>query len=237
MTPAPPPTNIPIRHEVLAAVFSVRADEQGFASLHVLIWQRAQAPDAGRWALPGGTLGPEEDVEGAIRRHLADKVDLAEVAHLEQLATFSDPGRVPGERVVATAFVGLVPWGVNPSLPPDTAWMSLDHLPPTALDHGRIVDRAHERLRGKLSYTNIAFALAQQAFTIAGLARVYYAVLGHHVDPTNLQRILTRRGMLERTGGTTSPGPSGGRPAAQYAFTTRELRVTDPFAAFRPPDR
>jgi 8-oxo-dGTP diphosphatase len=236
VTPDATPPCRPIRHEVLAAVFSVQADEQGFASLHVLIWQRAQAPDAGRWALPGGTLDADEDVEHSMRRHLAEKVDLAEVAHLEQLATFSDPGRVPGERVVATAFVGLVPWGLSPSLPPDTAWLSLDHLPPTALDHGRIIDRAHERLRGKLSYTNIAFALAQQAFTIASLARVYYAVLGHHVDPTNLQRILTRRGMLERTGGTTSPGPSGGRPAAQYAFTTRELRVTDPFAAFRPPD-
>ncbi|MEO5834802.1 MAG: NUDIX domain-containing protein [Nakamurella sp.] len=236
MTPDPPPST-PIRHEVLAAVFSVRADDQGFASLHVLIWQRAQAPDAGRWALPGGGLGPDEDVEGSMRRHLADKVDLAEVAHLEQLATFSAPGRVPGERVVATGFVGLVPWGVSPSLPPDTAWRSLDHLPATALDHGRIIDRAHERLRGKLSYTNIAFALAQEAFTIAALSRIYYAVLGHHVDPTNLQRILGRRGMLERTGGTTSPGRAGGRPAAQFTFTTRELRVTDPFAAFRPPDR
>lgn len=225
------------RHEVLASVFSVRADQQGFASLHALIWQRAQSPDAGRWALPGGFLGPHENVEQSIRRHLADKVDLSEMAHLEQLATFSDPQRIPGERVVATAFVGLVPFGVNPSLPPDTAWQSLDHLPPTALDHGRIIDRAHERLRGKLSYTNIAFAVAAAEFTIAELARIYFAVLGHHVDPTNLQRILTRRGMLAATGSTAVPGPSGGRPAARYAFSTRELRVTDPFAAFRPPDR
>lgn len=224
-------------HEVLAAVFNVRADEQGFVSLHVLIWQRAQTPDAGRWALPGGNLGADENVEESIRRHLANKVDVSEVAHLEQLSTFSDPHRVPGRRVVATAFVGLVPLGLNPDLPPDTTWRSLDHLPPTALDHGRIIDRAHERVRGKLSYTNIAFGLAPDAFTIAELARVYYAVLGHHVDPTNLQRILTRRGMLTPTGGTASPGRAGGRPAAQYAFATRELRVTDPFAAFRPPDR
>lgn len=222
---------------MLAAVFSVRATEGGFASLHVLIWQRAQSPDAGRWALPGGSLSAEEDVEQSIRRHLAAKVDLSEIAHLEQLATFSDPHRVPGDRVVASAFVGLVPYGVSPSLPPDTAWQSLDHLPPTALDHGRIIDRAHERLRGKLSYTNIAFGLAAAEFTIAELSRVYFAVLGHYVDPTNLQRILTRRGMLAGTGNTASPGKTGGRPAARYEFTTRELRVTDPFAAFRPPDR
>lgn len=221
---------------MLAAVFNVRATEQGFASLHVLAWQRAQSPDAGRWALPGGILAADEDVEQSIRRHLADKVDLGEVAHLEQLGTFSDPGRVPTDRAVATAFVGLVPFGVSPSLPSDTVWQSLDHLPPTAFDHGRIIDRAHERLRGKLSYTNIAFALAPKEFTIAELARIYFTVLGHLVDPTNLQRILGRRGMLAATGMTASPGPAGGRPAARFRFSTHELRVTDPFAAFRPPD-
>ena len=184
----------------------------------------------------GGRLLADEDAEQSIRRQLAAKVDLAEVAHLEQLATFSDPRRVPLPRSVATAFVGLVPFGVSPELPPDTAWMSLDHLPPTAFDHGRIIDRAHERLRGKLSYTNIGFALAPSEFTIAELARIYFAVLGHTVDPTNLQRILTRRGMLAPTGRSSSSGPAGGRPAARYGFLTHELRVTDPFAAFRPPD-
>jgi 8-oxo-dGTP diphosphatase len=230
-------TTAATRDEVLAGVFTVRTDEQGFSSLHALVWQRAQAPDAGRWALPGGTLGASETAETSMLRHLAEKVDLAEVAHLEQLATFSDPDRLPGIRTVATAFVGLVPYGVSPALPDDTAWLSVDHLPPMAFDHGRIVDRAHDRLRGKLSYTNIAFALAATEFSIAELSRIYFAVLGHHVDPTNLQRILSRRGMLERTGSSAAPGPGGGRPAALYRFTTRELRVTDPFAAFRPPDR
>ena len=166
-----------------------------------------------------------------MRRQLADKVDLAEVAHLEQMATFSDPRPHARRRGSwPPAFVGLVPCGVHPSLPPDTAWRSLDHLPPTALDHGRIIDRAHERLRGKLSYTNIAFALAPAEFTIAELARVYYAVLGHHVDPTNLQRILTRRGMLEPTGGTSAPRAHRWPPAALY-------RVQHPRAAGHRPVR
>ena len=111
----------------------------------------------------------------------------------------------------------------------------MDDLPPTALDHGLITDRAHRRLQAKLSYTNIGFALAPAEFTIAELRRVYATALAHDVDPTNLQRILTRRGMLEPTGTTAPSGPSGGRPAAMYRFTLHELRVTDPFAAFRPP--
>ena len=220
---------------MLAAVFTVRpAADRG--RLEVLLWQRGADPDRGRWALPGGRVGPEEDVDASARRQLAGKVDLTQVAHLEQIGVFSDPHRVPGARVVGTGFLGLVPLGANPRLPDDTRWHPVDALPPTALDHGAIVARAWERLRAKLSYTNIGFALAPSEFAIAELRRIYVSALGHDVDPTNLHRILFRRGMLEPTGTTAPPGPSGGRPAALHRFTMAELRVTDPFAAFRPPD-
>src|SRR3954454_5399427 len=88
----------------------------------VLLWERALEPHAHRWSLPGGRLGPDEDVETSIRRQLAEKVDVRQLAHVEQLAVFSAPGRVPGPRVVATAFLGLVPSGNDPALPDDTRW-------------------------------------------------------------------------------------------------------------------
>jgi 8-oxo-dGTP diphosphatase len=203
--------------------------------LQVLLWQRAREPDVGKWALPGGPVLTDEDVDASASRQLAEKVDLARVAHLEQIGVFSEPDRVPDTRVMATGFLGLVPLGADPRLPEDTAWHPVDDLPPTALDHGLITDRAHRRLQAKLSYTNIGFALAPAEFTVAELRRVYATALAHDVDPTNLQRILTRRGMLEPTGTTAASGPSGGRPAAMFRFTIAELRVTDPFAAFRPP--
>jgi 8-oxo-dGTP diphosphatase len=230
--------------EVLAAVFTVRpldtpgAAADGPAALHVLLWQRAQAPDAGRWALPGGPVLADEDVDSSTRRQLAEKVDLTRVAHLEQTGVFSAPDRVPHARVVASGFLGLVPQDPGrpaPRLPADTAWHPVDHLPATAFDHGGIVEQARQRLRGKLSYTNIGFALAPAAFTMAELSRIYTATLGHEVDVTNLYRILHRRGMLTPTGRTAPPGPSGGRPAALYRFAVQRYRVTDPFAAFRPP--
>jgi 8-oxo-dGTP diphosphatase len=56
------------------------------------------------------------------------------------------------------------------------------------------------------------------------------------VSATNLQRVLTRRGVLVPTGTTAPPGPAGGRPAALFRFSERALRVTDPFAALRPPE-
>ena len=137
---------------------------------------------------------------------------------------------------MATGFLGLVPFGADPRLPADTAWHPVHALPETALDHGNIAERAHRRLQAKLSYTNIGFALAPAEFTVGELRRIYAAVLEHDVDPTNLQRILTRRGMLEPTGSTAPTGPAGGRPAAMFRFSVRgRYRVTDPFAAFRPP--
>lgn len=227
-TTVPPPA----AHEVLAAVLQVRA-----GSLQVLLWERALEPHAHRWSLPGGRLGAAEDVETSIKRQLAEKVDVRQLSHVEQLAVFSAPHRVPGERVVATAFLGLVPSDVDPDVPADTRWHPLDALPDTAFDHESIVVRARDRLRAKLSYTNMGFALAPPAFTVSALRELYSAALGYRVSATNLQRVLSRRGLLEPTGETAPPGRAGGRPAALFRFTERSMAVTDPFAVLRPPNQ
>jgi 8-oxo-dGTP diphosphatase len=220
----------PTGHEVLAAVLQIRAGR-----LQVLLWQRAREPDRGRWALPGGRLGDDEDVEASVRRQLTEKVDVRDVTHVEQISVFSAPERVPGVRLVATAFLGLVPSDADPAVPPDTAWHPVAHLPDTAFDHAEIIRDARDRLRAKLSYTNLGFALAPREFTISALRELYVAALGHGVSATNLQRVLTRREVLVPTGGTAPPGPSGGRPAAEFRFTDRALKVTDAFAVLRPP--
>ncbi len=220
----------PAAHEVLAAVLQVRAE-----SLQVLLWQRAQEPHVHRWSLPGGRLGATEDVETSIKRQLAEKVDVRQLSHVEQLSVFSAPDRVPGERVVASAFLGLVPSDNDPALPEDTAWHPVESLPHTAFDHESIVRRARNRLRAKLSYTNLGFGLAPPTFTISALRELYSAALGYRVSATNLQRVLSRRGLLEPTGETALPGRAGGRPAALFRFTQRGIEVTDPFAVLRPP--
>jgi 8-oxo-dGTP diphosphatase len=105
-----------------------------------------------------------------------------------------------------------------------------------AFDHGAIALAGRERLRAKLSYTNIGFALAPPSFTVSELRGLYRAALGHDVSATNLQRVLLRRRVLEPTGEMRSPGRAGGRPAAVYRFARGGLEVTDPFAVLRPPD-
>lgn len=204
--------------------------------LQVLLWQRALPPFAETWALPGGVLEPGETLERSIRRHLAAKVDVREVAHVEQLGTWSDPGRVPGSWELATAYLGVVPLATDPRVPNDTEWHPVDELPPTGFDHRAIVLAGRDRLRGKLSYTNVGFALAPPTFTLAELRDVYVAALGHEVSATNLKRVLERRGVIESAGGRRVPGRAGGRPAEEFRFRERRLEITDPFAALRPPD-
>jgi ADP-ribose pyrophosphatase YjhB (NUDIX family) len=202
------------------------------AALQVLLWRRAFPPFAGRWALPGGRL-ERETFERSIRRHLAAKVDVRELSHLEQLETRADPRT----GLVATAYLGLIRTGIDPAVPEDTGWHPVDDLPPTAFDHGALVLAARERLRAKLSYTNLGFALAPETFTISELRELYAAALGHEVSATNLQRILLRRGVLEPTGERRPPGRSGGRPAEVFRFRTDDLEITDQFAVLRPPGR
>jgi 8-oxo-dGTP diphosphatase len=178
-------------------------------------------------ALPGADLVGREPLEEALAR----AVDLSALAHLEQLQTRSDPRR-PGARwELATAYLGLVP--ADGAL--DGEWAPVEGLPGLAADHAEIVLAARARLRAKLSYTNVGFALAPATFTISELRAIYVAALEHDVSATNLQRVLVRRGVLERVDGRRAPGRAGGRPAALFRFASRRLEITDQFAALGPP--
>jgi len=217
-------------HVTLAAVLQVRA-----GALQALLWKRAREPGKGLWSVPGGYLVQGDTLEESIRRHLAEKVDVRELSHLEQLETLSEPARSPHEWQLATAYLGLVPSDVDPELPADTRWHPVDGLPRLAFDHEAIVLAGRERLRAKLSYTNLGFALAPAEFTISELRDIYAAALGHDVSATNLQRVLLRREVLEQTGRRRPPGPTGGRPGSLFRFRTPELEITDQFAVLRPP--
>lgn len=222
------------RHEAVAVVFKITSFRSQPGELTVLAWKRARDPFEGSWALPSGPLGEDETLGACVARNLATKVDLAEIAHLEQLETRSDPNRDPFQRTVATAYLGLVPSTADPHLPENAAWIRTARLPKMAFDHASVVASAIERLQRKISYSNLAFGLAPEEFTLTQLREIYRAVLGRDVSVTNLQRVLKRRGQLEPTGTTAPPGCLGGRPASLFRFANRTLQITDPFAALRP---
>lgn len=152
----------------------------------------------------------------ALDAALARAADVDALAYVEQLDT-----RLLADGTLATSYLGLVPAGSS--------------LPRGDVTDDDLVRAARARLRAKLSYTNVGFALAPETFTISELREVYVAALGYDVSATNLQRVLVRRGVLERVEGRRAPGRSGGRPAALFRFASRQLEITDEFAALRPP--
>lgn len=172
--------------------------------------------------LPAAPLGTGEPLEVALGR----VVDVAALAHLEQLET-----RLLSDGRLATVYLGLVP--ADSAF--DGDWMPASSTTGLGADDASILGAAMARLRAKLSYTNVGFALAPATFTISELRQVYVAALGHDVSATNLQRVLLRRRVLERVEGRRPSGRAGGRPAALFRFASQRLEVTDEFAALRPP--
>jgi 8-oxo-dGTP diphosphatase len=163
---------------------------------------------------------PGESLAGAVGR----AVDVAALSPLEQLET-----RILRDGTLATTYLGLA----RPGADVEGDWHAVgSRLSP---DERELVAAAQARLRAKLSYTNLGFALAPEVFTISELRELYVAALGHDVSATNLQRVLLRRGALERVDGHRAPGRTGGRPAALFRFASQRLEVTDEFAALRPP--
>lgn len=223
----------PLHVEVLSAVFQVRrTDAEARPALCVLLWRRSPSSP---WALPGADVAPDETLAECARRLLAEQMDVRKVAHLEQLSVFSDPQRVPGTRTIASTYLGLVPADAPAPLPSTASWHPADSLSGLAYDHADIIAAGRHRLAAKLSYTNIAFALAPARFPMSELSEIYGAALGYPVDTTNLLRILSRRGVVVATGTLGRTGRAGGRPPALYAFADNALRVTDEFATLKPP--
>jgi 8-oxo-dGTP diphosphatase len=160
----------------------------------------------------------------SLPRALERAIDVGALAHLEQLET-----RILRDGSLATVYLGLA----RPGTELGGAWHAVGTR--TTSEERELVGAAQARLRAKLSYTNLGFALAPEVFTISELRDLYVAALGHDVSATNLQRVLLRRGALERVDGHRAPGRTGGRPAALFRFASQRLEVTDEFAALRPP--
>ncbi|MFE9058306.1 NUDIX hydrolase [Streptomyces mutabilis] len=199
------------------AVLTLRAD-----ALHVLLVERGQEPYAGRWALPGGFLLPEESAETAARRELAEETGLADVTglHLEQLRTYSEPDRDPRMRVVSVAFAALLPHPPEPHGGGDASqarWVPYDAAVGLVFDHDRILADARQRVGAKLEYTCLATAFCPAEFTLGELQQVYETVWGTALDRPNFRRkVLATPGFVEPVPGAARLTGGRGKPAALY---------------------
>jgi 8-oxo-dGTP diphosphatase len=194
----------------------------------VLLHRRGAPPHAGCWALPGGFVGIDESPDDAARRVLGAKARITD-AYLEQLYTFGTVDRDPRMRVVSIAYCALLPaerFAAAPGLAlarvvmPDgsaaTAWVGGEPVS-LAFDHAAMLDLAIRRLRGKLDWSPVAFALLPDRFTLRALQDVHEAILGRPVNKSAFRRRLIDSGRIAATG-ERETGASF-RPAELYRYT------------------
>lgn len=190
-------------------------------ALAAVVIRRGEAPFLDRWALPGGFVRADEDLDAAAVRELVEETGLTgDLLHLEQLGSYGAPHRDPRMRVVTVAYLSLAPDLPLPVSGGDAAgarWAPVDELlaNPLAFDHHRILADGVERARAKIEYTPLATTFCAPEFTVAELRRVYEIVWGTTLDGRNFHRKVTGAdGFLVPTGHTTTR--DGGRPAQLY---------------------
>lgn len=214
-TPRYPPFAVAVDLVIL----TIRDDQ-----LHVLVVVRGEEPYRGQLSLPGGFVRADEDLPAAAVRELAEETGIARAtSHLEQLASYGNPGRDPRMRVVSVAYLGIAPNLPDPVAGTDAAasqFMAaeplLERRQRLVFDHGEILADGVERARAKLEYSALAATFCPAEFTVAELRAVYEAVWSVQLDPRNFHRKVTGTpGFLTPTGNATTR--RGGRPAQLYA--------------------
>lgn len=134
-----------------AAVFGF-FDQQA----RLLLIKRKRYPYEGQWAMPGGFVEMDEELEDAVARELAEETGLTDV-RLEQMRAFGTVGRDPRGRQITIVFMGIVDEGQTVVRGGDDAsearWFDIERLPENmAFDHERIAQVAIAKLKRKKVY-------------------------------------------------------------------------------------
>jgi 8-oxo-dGTP diphosphatase len=194
---------MPFRYEHPRPALTVDCVVFGYdtGDLKVLLIQRDSDPFAGRWALPGGFVRPDEPLEAAARRELREETGVERV-FLEQLYTFGDDvDRDPRERVVSVAYYALVKLSdqrvVAATDARNAGWFSVGDTPSLAFDHDAILETALERLKAKVRYQPIGFELLPTKFTLTQLQGLYETVLETPLDKRNFRKKILSMGLIE----------------------------------------
>ena len=211
-------------------VFTIRDDR-----LQLVLVQRGGPPFERAWALPGGFVHVDEDLEDAARRELAEETGVdTRPGHLAQLGAYGAPDRDPRMRVVTVAWWAIMADLPDPEAGTDAAHADLigvddviDGRVTLAFDHRRIVIDALEALRDRLEDTTIATSFWTDEFRISDLRRVYEIVWDTELEPGNFQRKVRKvPGWLQPTGSYDEGGT--GRPAELFSSPLELRRLDSP---------
>jgi len=213
------------QHAIVAidtVVFSMIKGE-----LMVLLLKITRDVFKGKWAIPGGLILPQENLEQAVERHLLYKTGFKK-PYIEQLYTFADVNRDPRGRVVSVAHLVLTADQdhklVTGSEYGDIKWFKVNELPPLAYDHKDVIMTGLERLRAKLGYTNIAQHLLPPTFALSDLQSVYESVLSRKLDKRNFRKKILSLDIVEKT---DKKIVGSFRPAELYRFKSKKSRIVE----------
>jgi 8-oxo-dGTP diphosphatase len=178
--------------------------------------------NTGLFALPGGFVKLNENLNDAVRRGLNERTGLDNI-YLEQFYTFGDVARFRPEvmqtildannhsleanhwmldRFISVAYYALINYkDVVPqpdALSDSCEWYDIDNLPNLMLDHATIVEKALQTLRENLDRKLEGMNLLPTLFTMKELQNVYEAILGEKLHRGAFQRKTLSTGLLKR---------------------------------------
>ncbi len=180
--------------------------------------------------LPGGLIDPKETAGETVERIISTKAHVAcTKTYIEQLYTFSALERDPRGRVVAVAYLALVPWeqlsAKEQAGTPDAWWAPANEIRGLAYDHDQILAMAVDRLRSRITYTTLIGKLMPREFTLTELEHAYESILRADLDKRNFRKKILKLNLMtplsrKRTGGAF-------RPAQLHRFSSEKVREVE----------
>ena len=206
-------------HAVDCIIFGFSGGE-----LNLLLLKRKFAPGMGEWSLMGGFVEEGEHMNDAAKRVLAELTGLTNV-FMEQVGSFGQVNRDPGERVISTAYYALI--NINEydrSLVEEhnAYWVKINELPNLLFDHKQMVDRARVVMKVQAAMQPISFNLLPELFTLTQLQTLYEAINGEPIDKRNFRKRVAELGYVEKT--KLIDKITSRRGAALYQFNEEEYK-------------
>ena len=198
-------------------------------SLKLLLLKRNFEPAKGSWSLMGGFVQDGESVDDAAKRVLAELTGLENV-YMEQVGTFGEVDRDPGERVISVAYYALIninEYDRNLVQQHNAHWAEINEIPPLVFDHPQMVKQARIMLQKKASSEPIGFNLLPSLFTLFQLQSLYEAIYGEPLDKRNFRKRVADLNYIEKTDKIDKTGSKRG--AALYRFNENAYRKAPKF--------
>ncbi|MDE6776849.1 MAG: NUDIX hydrolase [Oscillospiraceae bacterium] len=169
------------------ALFTIRENQ-----LQVLLTRRQAHPFAGMLALPATFVGIDETLDECAKRALYQKTGLQNI-YLEQLYTWGDINRDPRMRIISVSYYALVSESniQFSELEQEAKFYPVDEIKSLAFDHEKIIAYGRERIRNKINYTDIAFSLVPEEFTLPQLQKIYEILLNQKLYKANFRKKIS----------------------------------------------